>query len=30
MAVQAAAVQTFRQELVDTGIVFQTVDLWKT
>jgi len=30
MAVQAAAVQTFRQELIDTGVVIQTVDLWKT
>src|ERR1700690_1233170 len=30
MAVQAAVAQTFRQELVDTGVVIQTVDLWKT
>jgi putative ABC transport system ATP-binding protein len=30
MAVQAAVSQTFRQELVDTGVVIQTVDLWKT
>ena len=30
MAVQAAVSQTFRQELVDTGIVIQTDDLWKT
>ena len=30
MAVQAAVAQTFRQELVDGGIVIQTVDLWKT
>jgi len=30
MAVQAAAAQTFRQELIDTGVVIQTVDLWKT
>ena len=30
MAVQAAVAQTFRQELVDSGVVIQTVDLWKT
>jgi putative ABC transport system ATP-binding protein len=30
MAIQAAVAQTFRQELVDGGIVIQTVDLWKT
>jgi putative ABC transport system ATP-binding protein len=30
MAVQAVAAQTFRQELVDSGVVIQTVDLWKT
>ena len=30
MAVQAAVAQTFRQELIDTGVVIQTVDLWKT
>src|SRR5271165_6520922 len=30
MAVQAAMAQTFRQELVDAGVVIETVDLWKT
>jgi putative ABC transport system ATP-binding protein len=30
MAVQAAMAQTFRQELVDGGVVIQAVDLWKT
>jgi putative ABC transport system ATP-binding protein len=30
MALQSAAAQTFRQELVDTGVVIQTIDLWKT
>ncbi|MGD0964454.1 MAG: ABC transporter ATP-binding protein [Candidatus Acidiferrales bacterium] len=30
MSLQVAVPQTFRQELVDTGVVIQTVDLWKT
>jgi len=30
MAVQAAMSQAFRQELVDAGVVIETVDLWKT
>jgi putative ABC transport system ATP-binding protein len=30
MALQSAAAQTFRQELIDTGVVIQTIDLWKT
>src|SRR5579872_5666465 len=29
MAVQQAIAQTFRQDLIDSGIVIQTVDLWK-